>query len=91
MSGRSAFWLLYFSSFLFLFTVIIITAFVSMQLCGFGQNSRLVFIHLPSLFLHFGFRVAPILRSGTLVFAKEWFFFRRVGFCFKILHLVLLF
>lgn len=52
MSGRSAFWLLYFSLFLFLFTVIIITVFVSMQLRDFKQNSWLVFhsftIFIPS-------------------------------------------
>lgn len=30
----------------------------------------------------FGFRVAPILGSGTLVFAKEWFFLGVLVFLF---------
>lgn len=92
MSGRSAFWLLYFSPFLFLFTVIIITAFVSIQVCGFERNSRLVFhsftIFIPS-FLVFGWH--RFLGVGSWFLLKNGFFFRRVGFCFKILHLVLLF
>lgn len=51
---------------------------LSLSACNCVASSRTVgwyFIRLPSLFLHFGSRVAPILGSGTLVFAKDWFFF----------------
>lgn len=80
MSGWSAFWLhLYFSPFLFLFTVIIITALVSMRLRAWLQGRQSVGIsfvyHL--LFLRFGFRVPLILGSGDLVL-----FLLKIGFFF---------
>lgn len=81
MSGWSAFWLhLYFSPFLFLFTVIIITALVSKQLRSFRDNSRLVF-HSFTTFYSFVlvFRVPLILGNGTLSYLlKIGFFFTGV-------------